>query len=234
MNNTQSIIVDDLDSMGQETLNVVTVPNECSICGHKISPQNHGGIVRKVKYNREARLIFLCPDNNCKELFIGYYTEYDSPRQGSRFELQRSEPKKVKPVEFSDIIENVSPTFAIIYNQAHTAEEKDLKDICGAGYRKALEFLIKDYLISNDKKQEEKVKKEPLGTVIKNRVGHEQLKEVSKRAVWLGNDETHYERRWGDKDLKDLKILINLSVRWIEMEKMTEQAKKDMPETKVN
>ena len=27
--------------------------------------------------------------------------------------------------------------------------------------------------------------------------------------VWLGNDETHYERRWKDKDLDDLKVMIN-------------------------
>jgi hypothetical protein len=36
----------------------------------------------------------------------------------------------------------------------------------------------------------------------------------------------------GDRDLNDLKILIGLTVRWIEMEQMTDAAVKAMPEGK--
>jgi len=49
------------------------------------------------------------------------------------------------------------------------------------------------------------------------------------RAVWLGNDETHYLRKWEQKDLTDLKNLIGLTVHWIEMEELTETVMKDMP-----
>ncbi|MGF6947536.1 hypothetical protein QF028_000029 [Neobacillus sp. B4I6] len=40
---------------------------------------------------------------------------------------------------------------------------------------------------------------------------------MAERAVWLGNDETHYVRKWDDKDLKDLKNLIDLTVYFISM-----------------
>jgi hypothetical protein len=55
---------------------------------------------------------------------------------------------------------------------------------------------------------------------------------VAKRAAWLGNDETHYIRKWEDKDLDDLKKLIKLTVLWIEMEQMTKDALVEMPEGK--
>ncbi len=47
------------------------------------------------------------------------------------------------------------------------------------------------------------------------------LREIAKRAAWLGNDETHYVRKWEGKDLEDLKRLISLTIHWIEMEKLT-------------
>jgi hypothetical protein len=41
------------------------------------------------------------------------------------------------------------------------------------------------------------------------------VKACAKRAAWLGNDETHYVRKWTDKDVRDLKILITLTINWI-------------------
>jgi len=39
---------------------------------------------------------------------------------------------------------------------------------------------------------------------------------VAERAAWLGNDESHYVRRWEDKDIKDLKMLVRLTVNAID------------------
>lgn len=54
------------------------------------------------------------------------------------------------------------------------------------------------------------------------------MKEIAKRAAWLGNDETHYVRKWETKDVKDLKNLIEISIHWIDMELLTEQYQNDM------
>ena len=40
-------------------------------------------------------------------------------------------------------VEELSPQFAELYNQAAAAEAYSLLDIAGMGYRKSLEFLIK-------------------------------------------------------------------------------------------
>lgn len=107
-----------------------------------------------------------------------------------------------------------------------------MKLICGPGYRKSLEFLVKDYVIKSHQDKVEEIKRLPLGRCISDYVADEKVKQVAARAVWLGNDETHYLRKWEGKDLTDLKILINLTVHWIEMDELTQQALKDMPEGK--
>jgi len=134
----------------------------------------------------------------------------------------------------------VSPDFCAIYEEAFKAEQCGLLLVAGPGYRKALEFLIKDYIIGRltetdaEKLALEKAKAEKtlLGTCIKDYVKSEQIKEIAKRAAWLGNDETHYVRKWEDKDLKDLKKLISLTLHWIEVETLTLEVIADMPEGK--
>jgi hypothetical protein len=50
--------------------------------------------------------------------------------------------------EFSEHVQEISANFCCIYNEAHEAEQLGLTQICGVGYRRALEFLIKDCLVS--------------------------------------------------------------------------------------
>jgi len=67
--------------------------------------------------------------------------------------------------------------------------------------------------------------------VIREYVGSDQLKAVAERAAWLGNDETHYKRRWEDKDLTHLKTLVDLTIYWIEAEITTAEFIESMPST---
>ena len=213
-----------------QTVNFDKLPDECPICHRKITPTQHYAFVNTQAYDHRAlQIIFRCPNENCRNAFIGFYTG-----GGSNFYFKHSKPYEFIPHEFSEIIKLVSSDFVLIYNQAYAAEQTGLTVICGAGYRKALEFLIKDYLISNitEDAEKEKIKKEFLGNVIEKRVKHAQLKAVAKRAAWLGNDEAHYERKWQDKDISDLKDLIDLTIRWIEADKLTEKLFQDMPEEK--
>ena len=53
---------------------------------------------------------------------------------------------------------------------------------------------------------------------------------MAKRAAWLGNDETHYLRKWEGKDLDELKRLIELTIRWIEMVELSDGYIEEMPE----
>jgi hypothetical protein len=139
-------------------------------------------------------------------------------------------PKTTKAEEFSKYILESSPEFSKIYNQALEAEGHHLDKIAGVGLRKALEYLIKDYSIIKRPNDEENIKKLPLGNVIENYVDDHKVKACAKRAVWLGNDETHYIRKWEDKDISHLKLLIGLTVKWVEGELMMEEYIQDMPD----
>lgn len=187
---------------------------------------------KKKDHERALELLFRCPNSNCNEVFLGYYKQTNKEEGGNgKYSLVMTGPKVFEAKKFSETIKSISSSFTRIYNQTAEAEEKSLFDICGPGYRKALEFLIKDYVIVRATTVEDKeaVKNEFLGKCIQDRINDTRIKEVARRAAWLGNDETHYVRTWEEKDLQDLKNLIDLTVHWIEAEALTEKLLNDMP-----
>jgi len=119
-------------------------------------------------------------------------------------------------VAFSETINEVSPSFVEIYNQAVSAESHDLDQLVGIGLRKSLEFLIKDFSCLQHPGKDEEIRTTLLSACITRYIDDVNVKECAKRAAWLGNDETHYTRRWDDRDINDLKLLVRLTVNWIE------------------
>ena len=190
---------------------------ECPFCHSKMTPL--------YLYKNKNNIFAECSNSGCgRDMVLGLdgmakYTVV----------MPNSTPSNRK---FSETINSISPRFAEIYNQAYCAEQLSLNQICGVGYRKALEFLIKDYLMSGleNANRKENIKKKFLNNCIQEDVSDERIKSVARRAVWLGNDETHYVRIWADKDVSDLKKLIDLTVRWIENEVETAKLLEDMPE----
>jgi len=216
--------------------NVNKIPDFCPVCHIEIKPlYRYAWLNDKILDEKRLQIIFLCPNENCQKLFISYYRP---PRLGERHVLDidyyynGSAPGGIRKKVFPEEIAKISPKFCKIYNQAKEAEERRLKEICGAGYRRALEFLIKDYLIKEKVEKAKIIQETPLGTCIDKYVASERIKDCAKRAAWLGNDETHYIRIWEDKDLEDLKDLIELTVNWIRDEHLTRRIKKEMPERK--
>ena len=201
-------------------------PIECPSChkGVKIIFITHS------TYGELSQVFARCP--LCKNAFIGEYTSEGDVYYFRKFhDYQKPKPKK----EFSQGVKDISETFISIYSEAEIAEEMKLNQICGGGYRKAFEFLIKDYLISKlDKEsedsgqEEEKIKNKPLGKCISEDIGDSRIKEMAKRATWLGNDEIHYTRKWDEKDLSDLKKLIEIVIHFIEMETLSEKYLEEM------
>ena len=133
------------------------------------------------------------------------------PAEKGKFKISSVEPQVLIAEKFP-LIDSFSPQFAIIYNQALNAELLGMSEIAGLGFRKALEFVVKDYCIHLKPDQEEQIKKEWLKKVIDNRLTNNRLKQAAEKAAWLGNDEGHYVRRWVDHDIQDLKRLIRMTV----------------------
>ena len=117
--------------------------------------------------------------------------------------------------EFSSEINELSPDFVRIFNQSYQAEQENLDEIVGIGYRKAFEFLIKDYAIFLNPNEKEIIVKKQLHECISYIFSNNE-KEIIKRTVWIGNDQTHYEKRHPSFNISDLKQLIMICVSKIE------------------
>jgi hypothetical protein len=163
-------------------------PDHCPVCHSKVVPRvlwvTSGGRI----YSAAFEVLYQCPNSQCDEIFIGYFCHNN--HGGAR--LFRTRPFEPAQITLAECIQEVSPKFCEIYDQAHKAEGYSLLQVCGVGYRKALEFLIKDYLIKKHPEDEAAIKAKPLGKCIDDDVEDPKTKAVAKRATWLGNDETHY------------------------------------------
>ena len=210
-----------------ENHDISALPDSCPVCHASVTVDPKIAFFNPYSSTNRVQVVFWCPNNKCRAAFVGIYSGYS----GTLY-LESLLPIEPQTYEFTRIISELSPDFVELYDQAYAAEQVKLSDICGCGYRKALEFLVKDYVLSvtSEDEEKEKIKDESLAHIISKRVQNSNIKEVAKRATWLGNDETHYVRKWTSKVLKDLKELINLVVNWIEMEIRTKQLQVDMPE----
>src|SRR5947209_9012383 len=127
-------------------------PDQCPICNTKVRPDplyiEHGGRV----YNATISVVYHCPNFDCNEVFIAYFVREgnpNNPHPGAHIcTFKGARPIEPIPADVAETISNISPNFHKIYNEAYKAEQFGLMEICGVGYRKALEFLIKDYLIT--------------------------------------------------------------------------------------
>ena len=135
-----------------------------------------------------------------------------------------SEPITPKAIAFSPLLTEISPNFVEIYNQAHRAEIYSLNQIAGMGYRKALEFLVKDYAIHLNPNEEDSIKNQLLAQCINTYIDNPKIKVLAEKSAWLGNDETHYVKKHPDFNVNDLRLFIDTCVNYIDMELNLEKA----------
>ena len=214
-----------LDSEGMsEGVRIDNTPRTCPHCNYGVEPKIHFAYLRDD--NDKLEVITPCPRVECGRLTVSIYD-----RVGAQtYRFMRSEGRYHPHTKFPDEINEISSKFQTIYSHAEEAENQGLDEICGPGYRKALEFLVKDYAIAQSPEEKEKIATNyKLGAVIHDYISDAKVQQLAKRAAWLGNDETHYKKRWG-MGLAELKDLIQLVVNAIENERIAMKYIKDMPE----
>ena len=198
------------------------IPDKCPICHHHsqvaiLSTESSGN-------GTTAGAMFKCGYKPCQAVFFGYYTLANSVNSPVIF------PSLLDVSFVSDTVKEISPNFFEIFRQAETAFNDGLTQIAGPGYRKALEFLIKDYASYLHPDHKDEIEKKYLRNVITDYIEEKRILEASKRASWLGNDETHYKRKWGNKDIHDLRELILLVIREIDASEKYKQYLAEMNE----
>ena len=224
------------DDQKDHTLTFDRLPDECPVCKKKGRPNYLAGRFNTRKPH-VIRLAFQCPSADCQEIFSASYRNDTDPADHEVCKLDTTlSLRQVESVTLPESVTKISPLFALTFNQSHVAEANGLDQIAGPGYRKSLEFLVKDFLVNHvhpgDLEKENTIKGMFLGKCIEDMIDEKRIKNCAKRAAWLVNDETHYTRKLEEKDIHDLKSLINMTVNWIDLVIASDDYLQSMPDGK--
>jgi len=167
-------------------------------------------------HNQSLYALFFCP--TCDSCFIGEYDIGEDFDDDDETFFKKIFPSSSKITTFSQLLSSLSPKFVEIYNQAEIAENAGLTEICGLGYRKALEFLIKDFSIQQFPESEGNIKNAQLSKCIDEYIDSKRIKTLAKASAWIGNDETHYTRKHEDYGILHLKAFIGAATHFITSE----------------
>lgn len=201
-------------------INSLNIEDKCLQCNQIITPEviNLYTFAPENSSNLDIGVLLFC--QKCKHFFV---REYNISNYGDYLQTVKEITKPYDlecNIYVSDNINKISPRFKEIYSQSAKAESCNLYEICGPGYRKALEFLIRDFAkYINPEKKENVDRTTQLGQVINNFYDKEKFPvftPIIKMGIAIGNDETHYTREWENKDIDDLKQHIVLATNIID------------------
>lgn len=201
----------------------------CPHCGLPMNPNILDTISSDIsRLNRGTFGIFVaCTNPGCGKYHIQafYYERDDTFHKINRISRINYSYKTLIHNTMPEIVNKTFPAFKIIFDQALQAELLGLDQIAGVGYRKAVEFLVKEYVIHKKPDSSETIKSKFLGKVIDDNLNDfPRLQALSKAAVWIGNDETHFVRVHEDKDLQNMKEFIEASALFISADLKVDEA----------
>lgn len=202
----------------------VEVPDACPICHRHSEIQTI--MADAIDSGTSVQAIFRCSYQGCRQFFFCYY----GPRPDRT--LRSVRPIKPNTLVFPESVVKLSPTFVEVFAEADEAAHLGLKQIAGPGYRKSFEFLVKDYAKSLAPGNSAQIEAKFAGAVVNEFVADPRIQAVAKRSLWLGNDETHYMRKWTDHDVSDLVTLVRLTASWIEIDYLSRSYVQAMPDPK--
>lgn len=117
-------------------------------------------------------------------------------------------------------LEKISPRFIDSYNQALRAEAIKDFELAAIGYRHAVECLVKDYAITELKKDRKEVAGKRLVDAIGEYLGEKDLVATADVIRILGNDYAHYERKYPEHDFELLKSYMKIFTSLVETKLM--------------
>ena len=198
----------------------VTVDDICPNCKKPTNPDLVNSSYFSLEEDKTS-LVLTLRCLGCKHFWTEEFiaTRYLINNYAENYEIEHIKviPNLPSDIPISDDVEIVSPIGKQIYVQALKAEHEQLDHIAGIGYRKALEFFVKDFSIVTNPDDEEKITKMSLKQVIEKYIKDEDLKTFALASAYIGNDEGHYYRKNPDKGFIDLKNYLHGVIHYIEM-----------------
>ncbi len=199
----------------------VTLPDTCPRCGRDLAPKPlFLGHIPHNKSRINNAAVVICPHCNKP-----VYFDIDSPYSDKSFQ-QGTIIGCYPSIQIFDLpkgIEKLYPDFYKIYNQTAVSEAKGLSELCGMGYRKALEILVKQYALKTYPNSNEEINNEKLIQTI-NRIENPKIQALAKATAWLGNDQTHLQVKHPEYTVDDIKAFIKSLCYYILMEEEVARA----------
>ena len=200
-------------------------PSECPICHRYIEPTFIAGHFEK---NDIAAATFFC--KGCERVFISRFeiVEFNEKNLRDKFyivKLLESLPTVYEDIKFEKPINELCPDFSNIYNQSRHAENLGFSEICGMGYRKAIERLIKAYCSKLDADNRDVIYSESLGATI-NRLEDKEIRSLAFAIKEIGNDNTHSIQKY-DYSIQEMKSFIEALIHFISYHLLALQAQND-------
>jgi len=188
------------------------IPIICPYCGAFVQPNLKQSVA--ASYNSSIIILVTFNVTCCDKLFFSTFQKHESE---SRADLLYTYPSYQLDT-LPEAVHNISPRFVELYKQANYAENMNFFELAGTGYRNALEVLIKDYAINELKIPRDEVISKKLHKAIELYLPNIRLSTSADVVRLLGNDNTHYERKYEDIDFPILKQYLEIFIKTIEVE----------------
>lgn len=205
-------------------------PRQCMHCEQTGIQNFINGIVTNGQYDiYNGIAFFTCP--LCASATIHFLARCNLHTMGYNYPVYKSietiPDKKEKIKNISNDLQTEFPDFFKIYSQSEKAEKENLNLIAGMGYRKALEYLVTDYLliypVADVTEEWLKNPQTTLGNKI-SKIPNKRMQTLAKATSFLGNNETHYTRKHPEHDIDSMKAFIRVLISEIENEIEFEKA----------
>lgn len=187
-------------------------PTLCPHCGistdavfrdAKQLPFSSGGAEKSLSF---VSLLWAC--TACKRHFLTCYVA-DKKRRAATLVYMYPPAAPYAP---DPLVQDLSPRFVDLYRQAQAAEDLEAWDVAAMGYRAALEVLLKDYAIRALGRDEKAVARSKLADLIVEVFHEQELVNCADVVRLLGNDYTHFQRRYTDVDFLNIRRYLDLLV----------------------
>lgn len=192
------------------------IPKGCPHCYSEEFPSVFSSANTTLKDGSTSTVVLVqCPV--CLKFFALQYILKSGEHGGWKPQLVPYTYQPIVTISVPKKFDKFSPDFKLIYKQAELAYKLKLDKICGMGYRKAIEQLVKDFLIFSNPNDKEKILKLNLSQAI-NQIDNDKIKILSKAVAYLGNDHTHPINKHPDRDIEDIRNFISSLIAAISLE----------------
>jgi len=197
---------------GAQFTGTYSKPATCPDCGIGTD-----GVPNQLNYltldNNTYLFIATCSCTFCEKIF--FYACYRNRDQSDNASMVCIYPN-VDSTYSNNVLQNISPRFIDMYNQALRSEANEDFELAAIGYRSSLEILIKDFAIAELREPKDDVVKQSLFNAIKKYLKRKDFVNTADVIRILGNDYTHYDKKYPEHDFVILKGYMDIFLSQIE------------------